>query len=66
MIYKNPIIQDGKISTRTVGDRPHKERAQLKDTSLHQAAVCLQCTKKKCVGTERCFREVMGNGKKTK
>jgi hypothetical protein len=26
--------------------------------------VCLQCTKKKCVGTERCFREAADHGEK--
>lgn len=45
-------------------DRGQPEHAQLKDTSLHKAAVCLQCTKKKCIGTERCFREAADRGEK--
>ena len=51
--------------SRELHSTGRNEHAQLKDTSLHKAAVCLQCEKKKCIGTERCFQEVADHGKNT-
>lgn len=51
----NGIIQDGKLTVRKNEDKAKRERLILKDTSLHQAYVCLHCEKKKCIGSEKCF-----------
>lgn len=51
----NGIVQDGKLTVRKNEDREKRERLMLKDTSLHQAYVCLHCKKQKCLGTDRCF-----------
>ena len=51
----NGIVQDGKLTVRKNEDREKHDRLMLKDTSLHQAYVCLHCEKTKCLGTDRCF-----------
>ena len=55
MKFSREIRSTGKIGTRPIEDRGGHERAVLKDTSLHQAYVCLNCEKKKCIGSEKCF-----------
>lgn len=57
MKFSRELQSTGKLGVRKNEDRGKPERQVLKDTSLHQAAVCLQCEKKKCIGAERCFRE---------
>lgn len=57
MKFSRELQSTGRLSIRKNEERGQREYAQLKDTSLHKAAVCLQCTKKKCIGTERCFQE---------
>lgn len=59
MIFKNPIVQDGKISTKSVGDRGKRERKQMRDETLARAEVCLHCKKENCPATERCVKEAM-------
>mgnify|MGYP006896631876 CR=1 FL=1 len=66
MIFKNSIAQDGKIATRTVGDRAKPERPQIRDESLQQADICLGCPKPDCVGTCKRFREGIKHGKAKK
>lgn len=51
----NQLSKEGKLTTRRTEDRAKPERPLIKDTMLHQAAVCLQCKKKKCIGSDRCF-----------
>lgn len=60
MKYVNQLSKEGKLTTRPVEDRGKGERPLIKDTSLHQAAVCLQCTKKNRIGTDRCFGREAG------
>lgn len=55
MKYVNQLSKEGKLTVRVNEDRGKSERPLLKDTSLHQATVCLQCEKKNCIGTDRCF-----------
>lgn len=62
MKFSRELQSTGRLSLRKNEDRGQQERSQLKDTSLHKAAVCLQCTKKQCIGTERCFREEKQKG----
>lgn len=57
MKFSREIQSTGKIGTRPIEDRGGHERAVLKDTSLHQAAICLQCEKKNCIGVEKCFKK---------
>lgn len=57
MKFSRELQSTGRLALRKNEERGQHEHAQLKDTSLHKAAVCLQCTKKRCIGTERCFRE---------
>lgn len=64
MKFSRELQSTGRLSMRKNEDRGQPEHAQLKDTSLHKAAVCLQCTKKKCIGSERCFREAADRGEK--
>jgi hypothetical protein len=66
MIFKNSIAQDGKISTRTVGDRAKPERPQIRDELLQQADICIYCPKPDCGGTCKRFREMAKNGKAKK
>lgn len=57
MKFSRELQSTGRLALRKNEERGQHEHAQLKDTSLHKAAACLQCTKKWCIGTERCFRE---------
>lgn len=57
MKFSRELQSTGRLSLRKNEERGQHECAQLKDTSLHKAAVCLQCEKKKCIGTEKCFRD---------
>jgi hypothetical protein len=57
MKFSRELRSTGRLSLRKNEERGKPERKVLKDTSLHQAAVCLQCVKTKCIGAERCFRE---------
>lgn len=64
MKFSRELRSTGRLAVRRDEDHGRPEHRQLKDTSLHKAAVCLQCTKKKCIGTERCFREAADREKK--
>lgn len=64
MKFSRELQSTGRLSVRKNEDRGKPEHAVLMDKSLYKAAVCLQCTKKKCVGTERCFREEKENKQK--
>lgn len=57
MKYINQIGKEGKLTVRKNEDRGKTERLMLKDSSLHQAYVCLHCEKRKCIGTAKCFGE---------
>ena len=57
MKFSRELQSTGRLSLRRNEDRGKREHEMIKDTSLHQAAVCLQCEKKKCIGTEKCFRD---------
>lgn len=56
MKFSRELQSTGKLSTRKNEDRGKTEHQVLKDTSLHQAAICLQCEKKTCIGSDKCFR----------
>jgi hypothetical protein len=57
MKFSRELQSTGRLAVRRDEDHGRPEHKQLKDTSLHKAAVCLQCGKTKCIGAERCFRE---------
>lgn len=46
MKFSRELKSTGRLALRKNEERGQHEHAQLKDTSLHKAAVCLQCTKK--------------------
>ena len=61
MKYINQLSKEGKLTTRPAEDRGKGERALIKDTSLHQADVCLHCRKKECTsGSDRCYAREAG------
>lgn len=61
MKYVNQLSKEGKLTTRPNEDRGKGEQQILKDTSLYQAAVCLQCEKKEVHRDRPMFRA--GGGK---
>lgn len=68
MKYVNQLAKEGKLTTRHNEDRGKPERCLIKDKSLRQAAVCLNCKRKECVGSKRCFEkgEILEHGKTDK
>lgn len=55
MRFINQIKKEGKLTVRKNEERAKREYLLHRDSSLHQAYVCLHCEKTKCVGTDRCF-----------
>lgn len=68
MKYVNQLAKEGKLTTRHNEDKGKSERCLIKDKSLRQAAVCLNCKRRECVGSKRCFEkgEMMEHGKTDK
>ena len=68
MKYVNQLAKEGKLTTRHNEDRGKPERRLIKDKSLRQAAVCLNCKRRECVGSKRCFEkgEILEHGKTEK
>ena len=50
MKYVNQLAKEGNLTTRHNEDRGKPERCLIKDKSLRQAAVCLNCKRRECVG----------------
>ena len=57
MRFINQIKNEGKLTVRKKEERAKSEYLMHRDSSLHQAYVCLHCEKPKCVGTDRCFEK---------
>ena len=68
MKYVNQLAKEGKLTTRHNEDKGKSERCLLKDKSLQQAEVCLNCKRRECVGSKRCFEkgEILEHGKTDK
>lgn len=68
MKYVNQLAKEGKLTTRHNEDKGKSERCLIKDKSLRKAAVCLNCKRRECVGSKRCFEkgEMMEHGKTDK
>lgn len=48
------------LETKMQSDK-RGERELMKDKSYDRAAVCLKCTREKCRGSDKCFKEAVGN-----
>ena len=64
MKFSRELQSQGRLTVRKNEDREKRERLIHKDKTLYQAYVCLHCEKKKCIGTDKCFREEASRGGK--
>lgn len=57
MKFSSELKCTRKLAVRKNEDKRKPEHKALKDKSLDQAAVCLNCEKDKCIGSANCYRE---------
>lgn len=60
MIRTNKIIQLAGNQPQIIHGETWKHKRKEKDNSI-EAAICLNCKKSKCSGTQKCFERMKSN-----